>query len=357
MKKVILVCALAAAVISCKNDEKKPPVVGTNENGEELVVSETGDTVVYTPPAAEEKGSLFGGKEEHVAIEKEADGTYKFKFNLEKGKKYPFKIVTTATNTQSDGKQSMTITQESTTALEYIVKEVTEEGFVMDVTYKQFAEKMSDGKQTISFDTNGAEPKDEAAKQRWQFNKAIVGNSFKMTIDEAGKVQDVSNLFKVRDKVKNQMKGDLKDEQVAQLEEFLKAALSDEAMIQMFEESVAYYPKKAVKKGDTWNRNESEGNAKSSVTYTFDGINNGLATIKIKGSSSGSDSQTDPNGSGIKIFRSLEGNVNGTVNIDQKSGWVKDATMNKNETMRMTQQKGEQKVNFSSETKSTTKIN
>lgn len=356
MKKVILACAVLVMVSSCKNENKKPVVVGTTQEGQELVINEKGDTVVYTPTTPTEE-VIADDKEEDVAFKKNADGLYDFNFNLKKGEKYPFKIVTTAHNIQSDGKQSMTVNQESTTEIEYTVKDITAEGFVMDVAYKRFAEKMSDGKQSIGFDTNAAEPKDEAAKQRWKFNKAIVGNSFKMTVDKQGKVQDVSNLFKVREKVKTQMKADLKKEQLEALDQFLQAALSEDAMISMFEESIAYYPKKAVKKGDTWNKTESEGNAKSNVTYTFDGINNGLATIQIKGSSSGSDSQTDPNGSGVKIFRSLEGNVTGTVNIDEQTGWIKNATMNKDETMRMTQQLKDQKANFSSETKSTTKIN
>ncbi|MXV38945.1 hypothetical protein GO491_09715 [Flavobacteriaceae bacterium Ap0902] len=357
MKKVILVCAMTAAIISCKNEDKKPPVIGTNENGEELVVNETGDTVVYTPPVKEDNVELDEEEKEDVAFEKDADGSFHFKFNLEKGEKYPFKIVTNATNVQSNGKESATLTQESTTELEYQVKDITEEGFVMDVQYKRFAEKMSDGTTSVSFDTNGAEPKEDAAKQRWKFNKAIIGNSFNMTIDEHGKVQDISNLFKVRDKVKTEMKSDLEPEQLNMLDEFLNAALSDEAMKQMFEESLAYYPKKPVKKGDTWSINNSEGNAKSDINYTFDGINNGVATIKISGTSSGSDSQTDPNGSGVKIFRSLEGKVNGTAHVDQKTGWVKNAVMNKEETMRMTQQLNDQKINLSSTSKSTTKIN
>lgn len=361
MKKVILGVTIFAALASCKKEVEKPVVVGTNEQGEELVVNKTGDTVVYVAPAVEEKKEEVKETkvEEKTAFKAQADGTYTFKFNLEKGKTYPFTIVSTAKNTQSDGKQSMTMTQESTTGLEYKVKEVKDSTFVMDVTFKRFAEKMSDGKETVSFDTNGTEPKDEAAKQRWKFNKAIVGNAFEMEIDKDGKVQNISNLWKVRDKVKTSMKADIPAEQAGMLDEFLKAALSDESMQAMFEESVAYYPKKAVKKGDTWERSEKQGKNSSKVTYTFDGVNGDLAVIKINGTSKGNDSnsQKDPQGNTMKLFMSLEGKVNGTVNIDKNSGWINSANISKDETQRMTQEYMGQKVNGSSVTKSTTKIN
>ncbi len=356
MNRIFIMLSLVVVVASCKKQEK-PAVVGTNEQGEELVVNETGDTVVYVAPVSDNSEVEKQDNSEVAAIKPEKDGTYKFELNLKKGQEYPFKIKTTATNSQSDGKQSQTITQESSTAVAYEVKEIRDSVFILDVTYKQFAESMTDGKEKLGFDTNSAEPTNEEAKQRWKFNKAVVGNTFQMEVSKSGKVQNITNLYKVRQNVKNAMKAGLSEDELKGLDSFLAAALSDEAMQQQFEESMAYYPKKKVKPGDTWSRNESEGNASSNVNYTFEGIKDGVATIKISGTSSGNDSKTDPNGSGMKLFQSLEGKVNGDVKIDVKSGWVKNAEMKKNETIRMTQEFQGQKMNFSSETKSTTTIN
>lgn len=355
MKKIFLICGLATVVLSCNKQEKKGDVVGTNEKGEELVVNAKGDTIVATPETESETEATVEEKEE-VAFTPKEDGTYEFGFNLKKGEKYPFKIITTATSKQSDGTQSITINQESTTELEYLVKDVTADGFVMDVTYKRFAEKMSNGQESIGFDTNAGKPKDERATQRWKVNKAIVGNSFGMTIDKHGKVKSVTNLSKIRDKVKAEIKNDLKKEEIAVLDQFLQSAINDQVIKNMFEESVGYYPTKPVKKGDKWDKTQSAKTAKSTINYTFDGVNNNLATIKINGKSSGSDSQTDPK-SGIKVSSSLKGNVTGTVNVDEKSGWIKNATMNKTETMTMSQELNGQKATMTTEVKSTTKIN
>ena len=356
MQKSIIALLLIFTIISCKKEEK-PAVVGKNADGQELVVNETGDTVVYVAPAKAEE-EIIKEKENVSGIKAETDGKYNFGLNLKKGEKYPFKIFTKSTSTDSDGKQSRTMTQESTTTLEYVVKEVKDSTFVMDVTYKQFAEKYSDGKESFSFDTNSATaPKDEMLKMRYDFNKAVVGNTFQMEVSEKGKVKSINNLWNVREKVKNKLKGSMKAEELKALDEVLSVAISDEAMQAMFEESLAYYPKKAVKPGDTWNRNESEGSASSKMTYTFDGVNGDIATIKLSGTSNGAESKTDPNGSGMKLHQSLDGKVTGTVHIDVNSGWIKDAQMDKNETMRMTQEFQGQKANFSSTVKSTTKIN
>lgn len=356
MKKILLTFLLATVVFSCKKDDK-PAVVGKNDAGQELVINETGDTVVYVAPAKPE-AEIIKEKENLDGIKAENNGLYHFGLNLKKGQTYPFKILTKSTSTESNGKQSQTMTQESTTTLEYLVKEVKDSTFVLDVTYKQFAEKYSDGKESFSFDTNSpTAPKDEMMKIRYDFNKAVVGNSFQMEISEKGKVKSINNLWNVREKVKNKLKTSLKPEEIKALDEVLAKAISDEAMQQMFEESMAYYPKKAVKAGDTWNRNENQGGASSKMTYTFDGVTGDVAVIKINGTSTGASSQTDPNGSGMKISQSLDGKVNGTVQINVNSGWIKDASMNKDETMRATQEFQGQKMNYSSNVKSSTKIN
>ena len=352
MNRIYLILSLVLLVSACENQDK-PVVVGVNEDGQQLTVNASGDTIVYDANQIEIQDEEIA--DANPAIKAENDGTYKFGLNLKKGQKYPFKIATSSTNTQFNGTESQTMIQKATTALEYEVKEIKDSIFVLDVTYKQFSESMSDGKETIGFDTNKGEPENPMALDRWNFNKAIVGKTFQMEVSESGKVQNISNLWKLREQVKETMKEGLSAEELQGLDQFLAMALSDEAMQMQFEESMAYYPKKKVKEGESWSRNESEGNASSTVTYTFENIKDNIATIKIKGSSTGSDSRTED--SGLKIFQSLEGKVNGTVQINVNSGWVKDAQMSKDETIKMTQEYQGQKLNLSSETKSTTKIN
>ncbi|MBV7441032.1 hypothetical protein KRX57_06330 [Weeksellaceae bacterium TAE3-ERU29] len=353
MKKSIFVLAVAALVFSCKKEDK-PKIVGKNAQGQELIVNAQGDTVVYNPEA-NTKNTEVKKEVRETAFEKNAEGEYVFQFNLEKGKTYPFSITTKANVSQSDGKNSQKVSQESVTALDYTVAEVKDSTYLMDVKFTRFQEQADGPSGKISYDTSAEKPTNKGAAQQWEFNKAIVGKTFSMEITKDGKVLDVTKLLPVRNAVKEALKSSLSKEELAALDNILNQTLSVEAMQSMFEESTSYYPKKAVKIDETWSKKEGNDKASSTMDYTFRGFNDGMADIAIKGTSKGSDSQS--NEQGVKLFRSLEGNVDGTVKIDEKSGWISSAKIEKKEVVRMTQQYQGQKMNFSSTTNSTTTIN
>ena len=353
MKKSIFVLSIAALIFSCKKEDK-PTIVGKNAQGQELIVNAQGDTVVYNPEVVTEN------KEEkkevrETAFEKNAEGEYTFQFNLEKGKTYPFSIATKANVVQSDGKNSQKMAQESVTALDYTVAEVKDSTYLMDVKFTRFQEQADSPNGKISYDTNAEKPTNKGAAQQWEFNKAIVGKTFSMEITKDGKVLDVTKLLPVRNAVKEALKSSLSKEELGALDNILNQTLSVEAMQAMFEESISYYPKKSIKIDETWSKKEGNDKASSTMDYTFKGFNDGKADIAIKGTSKGSDSQS--NEQGVKLFRSLEGNVDGSVKIDEKSGWISSAKIEKKEVVRMTQQYQGQKMNFSSTTNSTTSIN
>lgn len=353
MKKTALILSVAAVIFSCKN-ETKPTIVGQNEQGQDLVVNAKGDTVVYTPQDTEKT------KEEvkpvaKSAFEKNAEGLYTFRYNLEKGKTYPFSISTKSTTDQSDGKQSQHMSQESITGVDYTVKEIKDSTYLFEVKFTQFKEAMSNGKENISFDTQAEKPTKKEAQQQWEFNKAMVGKPFEMEITKEGKVVDVTKLLRVRNAIKEELGKSLTEEEKAGLDQVLSQSLSVEAMQSMFEESTSYYPKKAVKLDETWTEKEGNKKASSEMNYTFKGIADNMATVAISGKSNGNDSQS--NKQGVKMFRSLEGTVTGTVKIDATTGWISNADIQKKEVVRVTQQYKNQKMNFSSTTKATTKIN
>lgn len=354
MKKVLVMLCVVGAMFSCKK-ETQPTIVGQNEQGQDLIVNAEGDTVVYQPETKTNETEEVTTPKSDTAFEKDAEGNYTFHFNLEKGKTYPFSISTESSMVQSDGKQSQSGKQSSITALDYTVTDVKKDSYVFDVKFTRFKEAMNDGKQSISYDTNEEKPTNEIAAQQWEFNKAMVGKTFSMEVSKEGKVLDVTKLLTVRNAVKEELSKDLSPEEKEGLNQILNQSLSVEAMQSMFEESISYYPKKAVKVDETWTKKEGNDKASSSMDYTFKGIEDNQALISIKGKSTGNDSQT--NQQGVKLFRSLEGNVTGDIKIDAKSGWLTSAEIKKEEVIRMTQQYQGQKMNFSSTTNTTTTIN
>ncbi|KGB67857.1 hypothetical protein Q787_01695 [Ornithobacterium rhinotracheale H06-030791] len=330
MKKSIIALSIVALAFSCKKENTT------------TTTSETTKTEVKKEVPAE-------------AFTKNAQGEYVFAFNLEEGKTYPFSLTNNATMTQSNGQQSQTVKQTSTTALDYTVAQVKDSTYVLDVKFTRFKEENKSDKKTIGFDTDAEKPTDKGAARQWEFNKAIVGKVFKMEITRSGKVVDVTNLLPVRNAVKEELKKDLSKEEQEGLDQVLSQTLNITAIQTIFDESTSFYPKKAVKLGGKWSKSEGTDKAKSTMNYTLQSVDNGVVDIKIDGSSKGSDSQSNPQG--VNLYRSLEGSVDGLAKLDQKSGWISSADIKRKEVVRETQEYQGQKMNFSSTTNTHTEIN
>ncbi|SZD72999.1 Uncharacterised protein [Candidatus Ornithobacterium hominis] len=352
------------AVVACKKEKFEGKIVGKNENGEELTVNAQGDTITLKEAEALQKTDTTEETmttaetekvEKKTAFQKNEDGTYSFQFNLEKGQTYPFKVSTNTTSTQSDGKNSQQISQISTNELSYEVIEEKLQSYVLKVTFKRFQEKSSMQGESIGFDTNAGKPTNEMAAQQYEFFKTIVGNSYTMEISKNGKVLDIDGLAPIREKVKSKLAKGLSEEEKKGLDQMLQVSLSKQAMEAMFLESIGYYPTKSVKIGESWEMNNSTDNAKAQMKYTLKNVADDQVDIQISGSSSGRDSNTLEQG--VKISRSIEGNVTGTAKIDARSGWLNQATIEKKEVLKITQEYQGQKQNMSSTTKSTTKVN
>ncbi|MDO5510946.1 MAG: DUF6263 family protein [Weeksellaceae bacterium] len=370
INRFIALGLISLVTFGCKKEKQ---VVSVNEQGQEMVVNEHGDTVVWTDNSAivaDTDNSVFqnntdlstsapNSSQSGKALAPDTQGLYNFHFELVKGEEYPFSISSNTSNTQKLGTESMTLRQNQVTSLVYKVKDVTPTGYLLEVTYKRFQESVTDGKETLGFDTNAGEPKDEAGKMRWKFNKALVGNSFTMDVSNRGNVNRVDGLEAIRSKARNSISTGLNAEERKGLDEFLKMSINEEMMKAMFEESFAYYPPKPVRVGESWDRTEGDKNASAKVTYTFTGVNNGIANISVNGSSTGSDSETVNEGpqKGLKLSRKLTGSVKGNLQISERTGWIQTANLDRTENLSITQQFENQKETMTSTTTTKTKIN
>lgn len=347
---------------ACKNDKKDLKIVGKNSAGEELTVNEKGDTIKLKETVKDipEEGEVVESTEEKKEAEvkaftKNPDESYVFRFNLEKGKSYPFKVATNIKNVQSDGKESQQVQQSSENELSYKVREVKSDKYILDVNFKRFKEKISVQGKTMGFDTNVARPSNEMNANKYDFFKTVVGNSFTMEISKGGKVLNVTGLDEIRNKVKTKMEKGLNQEDKKVLEQMLQVSVSKEAMAAMFMESIGYYPQKPVKMGDKWEMNNNVGKAKAHMEYKLSAIDDNQASIKISGNSSANDSQTSKEG--MKVSQNLKGSVNGTAKIDVKSGWVNSVTIEKKEVLKMTREYKGEKMTLTATTTSSTKVN
>lgn len=354
MKKSLMILSLFIAIISCKKDEQK--VVGTNENGEQLVVNEAGDTIVL-----EETDSLNIASENsgETALVKNEDDSYSFRYNLKKGETYPFLLKTSQSQSMSAAGQTMTMKSERTVKFDYFVEDVTNNVFKLKATFKEFSESFTaPSGEKMAYHTSSAKPADETTAKSWQIYKAIIGESFQMEVDNKGKVHSVKGLSTIVNNANGKLKNDFTPDEQKMIKELLTAALNDKAIKSQFEETLNIFPDKNLKVGEEWSdtQNISEGPVKGTnkVTRTFKELNNNVAKITVNGNQNVSGNETQQ---GITANMKSNATLDGFIELDMNSGWIKKVNITKKENLTTIYQQGNQKETESGSSTTITTVN
>lgn len=355
MKKALIILTTLTLFFACKKDNEK--IVGTNEKGESLVVNENGDTISVST-----NETINDDPEQTVvstALSKNEDQTYSFQYNLKKGETYPFLLKITQEQALNSAGQSMKLNSSRTVQFDYLVEDVIGTTFKIKATFKRFAETFNGPSgEKMAYDTSSAKPSDKDIAQSWKIYKAIVGENFQMEIDNKGKVVSVNGLKNIVSNVEGKLANDFTGDEKKLLKELLSSSLSTEAIKSQFEESLNIFPDKSLKIGEQWSdsQNISEGPIKGTnkVTRTFKGVDNGLATITVNGTQnvSGSDTQQ-----GITMNMTNKASLNGKIDLDLESGWIKKVSLTKKESINTTYQQGEQKQSESGTSTTVTTVN
>jgi len=344
------------ALGSCK--EKTEKASGVNEQSVKAGLNENGDTLTLV-----ENDSVNTISNQSVtvnsALNKNEDGSYVFRYNLTKGETYPFLLKIKQDNSVSSQGQSMNISSSRMIHFDYFVEEATENKYRLKATFKGFSEsaKGPNG-ETMAYDTNSVKPVDKDVAQSWTIYKAITGQSFTMGIDSKGKVLSVNGLEKVVDNTLAKLKNDFTAEEQTQIKELLSVSLSSEFIKGQFEEMLNVFPDKNLKIGEEWSdtQNISEGPVKGNVkvTRTLGEIKDGKARITVNG-------VQDVNGSGtqdgISAVMKNHATLNGYMDMDSETGWIKKVSITKKETVNNTYQQGGQKQTETGITTTITTVN
>lgn len=351
MKKSLIVLTIFALIASCKKENEK--VVGTNENGEKLVINEAGDTVTL------ENDSVAVIPPDGAALQKAEDGSYTFRYNLKKGETYPFSLKINATQSLSDGTQSQKLSNNRTTEVSYFVEDAVDNKFKLKATFKAFSEEFTSPEgEKLSYSTASGQPADNDIAKSWKIYKAITGETFQMEVDNKGKVLNVTGLDKVTSSVQSKLKKDFTAEEQKMIAELLKSTLNPEFIKMQFEETLNIFPDKSMKIGENWedSQNISEGPIKGTnkVTRTFKSINGNIATITVNGvqNVNGKESQE-----GVTMSMSNNATLKGSIDLDLSSGWIKKVNLTKNETVKQTMEGQGQKQTMTQTSTTKTTVN
>ena len=341
IKRIFALGVIGLALVACNNDKKTEQKTNSDSGKVENV----------------EK------KEEENIIQKaisDSAGVYTQKFILEKGKTYPFSSVQKEVQTIKDPSgKSMKGTQEIVDERNIVVNDF--QNGVYDLTINILGKKMTsiaDGK-TVVIDTKQPAPKDEQLKNIWTINNTLVGSKFSVKMKENGEVISIKGIDELYKKVEKAITPFVKEaEQRKQFVEFFKQGFNEKMLKEEFSAGINILPKKGVKLGESWTISENidpEGKVKSNITYILNKIENGVAEVSVTGNIPAKSNKQTQNG--ITMTMSVEGSQNGTLKIDENSGWVLSSKMNIKTTNKQTMTDGKRTETMTAVSESTVSVN
>ena len=341
IKRIFALGVIGLALVACNNDKKT----------EQKINSETGKVE-----------SVEIKKEEKAASKAISDsaGVYTQKFILEKGKTYPFSSVQKEVQTIKDPSgKSMKGTQEIVDERNIVVNDF--QNGVYDLTINILGKKMTsiaDGK-TVVIDTKQPAPKDEQLKNIWTINNTLVGSKFSVKMKENGEVISIKGIDELYKKVEKAITPFVKEaEQKKQFVEYFKQGFNEKMLKEEFSAGINILPKKGVKLGESWTISENidpEGKVKSNITYTLNKIENGVAEVSVTGNIPAKSNKQTQNG--ITMTMSVEGSQNGTLKIDENSGWILSSQMNIKTTNKQTMTDGKRTETMTAVSENTVAVN
>lgn len=349
MKKLAAVAIFSLAMVACKKDTKTVTKIDP-KTGEKITVevpvidsTKTETVVVVADPAI-----------------KEVNGVYIQSFKLEKGKTYP--LTTYQRNVQTmtgpDGK-SVSGTTNSTDEMSFTVNDFKDGVYDISINLLGKSSSQTANGKTVSLDTKSAAPADPNLKMMWTMNKALVGNKLQMKMKENGEVISISGFEPIYTKINTAASGQIKDakQRTAFVNSF-KQSFDQNSIKEQFTKNLMILPKTGAKVGQKWTETENatpDGSVKLTTTYMLKSVENGLINLTVTG---GIPKKSDKKSQqGMTHSLSSELSQNGTVTIDQNTGWIKNQNISVKTNQTESLSDGKQTQTMKSSTTSTVIVN
>jgi len=153
----------------------------------------------------------------------------------------------------------------------------------------------------------------------------MVGESFSVRVTDTGKILETTGMEELMSKVIASAPGPVNQQ--------LQNMISGDNMIQGLEQMFNIYPDGPVSLGDTWSidQNISMGiNLAITTIYTLNSRSNGISSLGVKGTLKTLPGSTMPGMESMNISMNMTGSSEGTVNISEDSGWIRDGLIIQN---------------------------
>ncbi|OLP17634.1 hypothetical protein BST81_15025 [Leptolyngbya sp. 'hensonii'] len=254
----------------------------------------------------------------------------KLQLRLEEGKSYNFRFSSDQKISQTLMGQQQSVNQFVAMGYSFKVLDVDKDGVMtVQVTYDSVQFKQSGATGTIEYDST----KDAKSTNPLTLGfSALVGKSFSMKIRPDGGVQDIQGADALINDMIKALKipeGPLKDALMGNM----KDQFGDQALKEMMERSLNIYPTQPVKVGDSWQKKVTMTKGFPIImdtTWTLKELKNGVATVevvsKLAPNSAAPPIRLEP----MEMSYNLTGSQQGTLQLNQQTGFVNQAKLNQN---------------------------
>jgi len=243
---------------------------------------------------------------------------YKLKF--EKGQKYYTKTITEQKISQTVMGQEQNMEQTIGMGIDFDVNDVDANGNAwIDYTYSWAMSRQKGPMGEIVYDSSD---KDSPVPPQVLGFAALLGQGFSLQITHDGQVKQIKGLDKMSRNIQKELpEGPLREQMTKGLDQFL----SEEAIKEQTEISMAIYPDKPVGVGDSWSKTSSTSHGFAIIMenkWTLKSCENGMATIEVL-SNIKSNPDAKPMEMGpAKMSYEFTGNQKGLIKMQESTGQI-----------------------------------
>jgi hypothetical protein len=241
------------------------------------------------------------------------------KFNLQPGSRYRYTTDTKQEISQTFGGSEMKMQQDMNYEMTYDVKGAAGGQRDIAITYTRIAMKSANPMGTLEWDSKDPSKQNPILKPMG----SMVNKTFTMTATENGEIVKLDGLQNILSSAM-----DTNNPAGSGMQEQMNQSFSDSALRQMMQQSLQFYPGKAVRPGDSWKRTMTMAAGPLSLTldntYKLKSVSGGKAKVEVDTKIAGK-----PGGAGMAQGMSidLKGSQDGTMNVDISSGLLEDAEL------------------------------
>lgn len=245
---------------------------------------------------------------------------------LEKNKEYKQISNSKATVIQEFNGQKINIVMIISGTMTFLVKSITENGYVMDTKFEKLSMSLQMPQGTLDFSSE----KNDANDIFSTILGAMKNKSFGVTMSKAGKITDVENVEALWETAINQFEH-LPEMQKEQIKAQIIKAYGADALKGNIEMVTAIYPDKPVNRGDKWTiitNLESGMSAKMSTDYELADLTSDYALIKGNSTIETADKDAYVESNGMPMKYDLTGSMISEIKVDTNTGWIVEARIN-----------------------------